>query len=74
MERLTELYRIHDDANLREQAAKDGQRLADNTALRNAGRTLETVGKVARPVGVVGGIAGSGLASKGVSFVKGLFS
>ncbi|SHU30580.1 MFS transporter [Mycobacteroides abscessus] len=45
--------RQSNDANLREQAAKDGQRLADNTALRNAGRTLETVGKVARPVGVV---------------------
>ncbi|WP_078285983.1 hypothetical protein [Mycobacteroides chelonae] len=45
--------RQSNDAKLREQAAKDGQRLNDNAALRNAGRTLETVGKVARPVGIV---------------------
>lgn len=35
------------------QAAKDGERLAENTRLRGTGQTLRAVGKVAKPVGVV---------------------
>ena len=35
------------------EAVRDGQRLADNVNLRTAGRVLEGVGRVARPVGLV---------------------
>ena len=35
------------------EAVRDGQRLADNRALRTAGNVLEGVGRVARPVGLV---------------------
>ncbi|WP_078290948.1 methyl-accepting chemotaxis protein [Mycobacterium sp. D16R24] len=38
---------------IRSEAERDGQRLSDNKALRAAGQTLEKVGKVARPIGVV---------------------
>lgn len=35
------------------EAVRDGQRLAENVNLRSAGRVLEGVGRVARPVGMV---------------------
>ncbi|PAX07912.1 hypothetical protein [Sphingomonas lenta] len=35
------------------EATLDGERLADNRTMRAAGRTLDTVGRVARPVGLV---------------------
>lgn len=35
-----------------DQVAKDAERLAENTKIRGLGSTLETVGKVAKPVGI----------------------
>ncbi|WP_164963059.1 hypothetical protein [Rubrivivax sp. JA1026] len=41
------------DGRVRAQAALDGQALRANAALRQSGRVLEGVGRVARPVGLV---------------------
>jgi YD repeat-containing protein len=45
--------RVSNSAEYREQAMKDGAALKSNQAVRKAGRVLEGVGRVAKPVGVV---------------------
>lgn len=49
----SKLGRASASAETLTQVAKDGERIADNVSVRRLGSTLETVGRVARPVGVV---------------------
>jgi hypothetical protein len=44
---------VTESGTVKYEVAKDAQRLTDNVTIRGAGRVLEGVGKVAKPVGVV---------------------